>query len=229
MERKKMSERVKLKDWIPVAVLLFALILSISSLNSPWWTVKTPVSNQIRTNVTNSADYNPSQTISANHVEQNPNNTVSIVVPFADLAINNTDPIQLNAIFNVVYYLAVPAVILIALTIAVTLFSIFRKPIFSQFWILPFAATILLFIAPVYIAAQMPPVLSELATVMPPQIAIAPGSAVTGFWGSSPDWTWGAGIGWTMMLTAALLSAAAMTLIRAVWKKQKVQPYTNSS
>ncbi len=223
MERnQKMFRRVNLKNWIPVAVLLFALILSISSLNTPWWTIKTPVSNQIRTNVTKSADYNPSQTISANHVEQNPNNTVTIVVPFADLAINQTDPIQLNAIFNVVYYLAVPAVILIALTLAVALFSIFRKPVFGQFWVLPLAATILLFIAPVYIAAQMPPVLNDLATVMPPQIAIAPGSAVTGFWGSSPDWTWGAGMGWTMMLTAAFLSAAAMTLIRAVSKKEKI-------
>jgi len=213
-----MSKKMNLKNWIPVAILSFAFILAIASLNAPWWTVKNPISNQIQTNVTNSADYNPSQTISANHVENEPNNTVSIVVPFADLAINQTDPVELNGIFNAAYYLVVSALIFIAIAIAVALFSIFRKPIFSLFWIFPLAATLLLFVAPVYLAAQMPPVLTNLATVMPPQIGIASGSDVTGFWGSSPDWTWGAGTGWTMMLTAAFLSGAAMVLVRAVWK-----------
>jgi hypothetical protein len=218
METKLMSKKMNLKNWIPVAILSFAFILAIASLNAPWWTVKNPISNQIQTNVTNSADYNPSQTISANHVENEPNNTVSIVVPFADLAINQTDPVELNGIFNAAYYLVVSALIFIAIAIAVALFSIFRKPIFSLFWIFPLAATLLLFVAPVYLAAQMPPVLTNLATVMPPQIGIASGSDVTGFWGSSPDWTWGAGTGWTMMLTAAFLSGAAMVLVRAVWK-----------
>jgi hypothetical protein len=215
-----MLKRVNLKDWISIVVLLFALILSIDALNAPWWTVKTPVSNQIKTNITDSAYYNPSQTISANHVELSPNNTLSIIVPFAELATNQSDIGQLNSLFNITYYVAIPGVVLILLTLLLMLFSILRKPVFALPWIFPLIATILLLAAPIYLLTQMPPIISKLPTVIPPQVAIASGADMSGFWGSSQEWTWGAGVGWTMMIVSAYLSAASMILIRATTKKQ---------
>ena len=217
-----MLRKMNLKKWIPIAVLVVVLVLSVSSLNSPWWAIKTPVSNQIRTNITDSVYYNPSKTVSASHVEPNPNNTLSVVVAFTDLGSNQSDTSELNSVFSVVYYITVSGAVLVTITLIIAVVSALRTPILQIAWILPLIAAILLLVGSIYLVTVMPPTLSKLATVVPAQIAVAPGAGFGGFWGSSQTWMWGAGIGLTEMVLAAFMSAAATALMRLGPKKQDI-------
>jgi hypothetical protein len=220
MEKKqKVSTKRNLMNWIPVAILVVALIFSIGSLTAPWWSVENPVSDQIRTNVTNNAFYYPSQTISANHIVPDPNSTLSVTVPFTDLGVNQTNTGELNSVFTIAYDVAVAGVVLIVVALALVATSILRKPLFTFSWILALIAALLMIIAPIYLAAQMPVVLVSLPSTIPAQVAVAPGVDMTGFWGSTQTWTWGAGLGWTLMFTAAFLLLAAVVLIRAIQRK----------
>jgi len=191
-----MLRRLSNKNWIPVGVLLAAAILCIGSLYAPWWSIRNPAEQQINTNITNNAFYNPLQTISANHVEpEDNNNTFSVTVPFSELGPNATDTDMLGSIFSTTLYIAVSGMVLVILALALVIVSVLRKPLFAFSWILSLAGTILLLVASIYIVAQMPEAVETLPTVMPSQVAVVSGSNLTGFWGSTKDWTWGAGLG----------------------------------
>jgi hypothetical protein len=110
----------------------------------------------------------------------------------------------------------------IALTIlalALTVLSIVRKHLFSYLWIIAMIGGIVLFIVPLFLATNVQPILTKFNNVLPSDISVVSGSEIAGFWGNNQSWAWGAGFGWSILLTASLICLVAAVLTRTVLKR----------
>ncbi len=104
--------------------------------------------------------------------------------------------------------------------LAVFAFSIFRKPFFGTATFLAAIAGILLLVAPMYFTVQSIGIFERFSTVVPARVSYLELSTFSGrnigsFWGSTQDWTWGAGAGWFLLFVSSLFLFSSFVLIRS--------------
>lgn len=203
------------KGWVPTICLVVSLVLSATALFMPWWSIRTSDKLQMTGNTTKAADYMPFQTVVA--VDTGANK--SIVVPFSELDANQTDTGNLASLFSNTVIVTGVGMALTVVALALTVFSIIRKPFFNQMWIIAALGGILLFVAPLFLASEVPTILAEFNSVIPSSISVVPGSQITGLWGSSQSWIWGAGFGWFLLFTGSLICLIGSVLTRVTLRK----------
>jgi len=204
------------KNWIPVICLIVSLVFSAIALITPWWSIRTSKTLQITGNTTKTADYMPFQTVTATDTGMN----ISTVVSFKELDANETDIDRLASLFNTAMIITTVGIALTILALALTVLSIVRKPFFSYLWVIATIGGVVLLMAPLFLATQAQSILTKFNNVMPLDISVVPGSAIAGFWGNNQSWTWGAGFGWFILLTASLICLVAAVLTQTLLKKQ---------
>lgn len=203
------------KNWIPVICLIVSLIFSAIALITPWWSIRMSKELQITGNTTKTADYMPFQTVMAVDTGMN----ISAVVSFKELNASETSLNSLASLFTASVIITATGIALTILALALTVLSIIRKPFFNYLWVIAMIGGVLLLIAPLSLAAQAESVLTKFNNVMPADISVIPGSEIVSFWGNNKFWTWGAGFGWFILLTASLICLVAAVLTRTLLKR----------
>ncbi len=207
------------KTWIPVICLMATLILSAIAFITPWWSIRMARELQIVANTTKTTDYMLSQTVVAADTGAN----MSTVVSFRELDASEKSREDLASLFNITLIIMAIGIALTILALALTVLAIFRKPLFSFFWIITMIGGVVLLIAPLFMALQAQPVLAKLNNVMPSGTSVIPGSEIASFWGNNPSWTWGAGFGWFTLFTASLICLVAAVLTRTLLKRTRIE------
>ncbi len=203
------------KNWIPAICLIVSLVFSCIALITPWWSIRTSKALQITGNITKTADYMPFQTVTAVDTGMNK----SIVVSFKELNASETNIDSLASLFNTAVILTTVGIALTILALALTVLSIVRKHLFGYLWIIAMIGGIVLFIVPLFLATNVQPILTKFDNVIPSDISVVSGIGIASFWGNNQSWAWGAGFGWSILLTASLICLVGAVLTRTILKR----------
>jgi len=206
---------INFKKWISPLCLIFSLVFAVSSLYAPWWGIWNSKADEVATNNTKIVYYMPLQTIIASDAKAN----ISITISFNDIAENDTNKSTLSSFFATTLDLSVVGIVLTIVTLALTMITVLMKRTFEYTWLIGIIGAILLFLALFYIAIWITPTFMKFANIMPAEIGTISGTQITLFWGSAGTWVWGAGYGWLLLLTSALLGGIGSMLGRQIQKR----------
>jgi len=220
-------------------VLSLGLALAVLAVYLPWWSIRTSNEAEIVLKGSANIDFQLWQRVS---VVLRTTRTRSVVLDISELTSDEGALMEMRNVLDVTSKLALVGVAFVAFLWALTIFSIVKKPLLSDrvFNLLVLIGGIVLLVAPIYMFSTFYPLIPRLERFVsfdfPINWVVISPKNVNFFWGSVriPDnigfpsylagyydfWIWGAGAGWLLGLTCALvLFSVAILRWQMVQKK----------
>lgn len=223
----------------PVCTTFIALILIVSAILAPWWTLKTATEVQIALNATARADYYGISPVVYATVTIG-NNTQTVFLPIENLTQSEGDRTSLASTYTTTSILIGAGLTLTVGSLALLLTSLFRRISYKIIVLSMTISAVLLIVATGHFAINANQFITKLSTIIPVDIPttwvpVSPPS-ITSFWGfkkiPTPStfpvwvqggnfWVWGAALGWFAALTAGLILLASVWMIRSLPLRNK--------
>jgi len=216
----------KIGKWIPIFILtLIVLVFSITTMFTPWWSIKTTREVELKYDAFASIEYRLNQASANLRIG---NNSQGVCVPFQNLTGGQEQEALVSA-FNMTFNLLVGGIVLTILSVIVIVISTFIKPVYKIATTTQIVAAILLLLAPLQLTYSSPAFFSNPSQTLIQMPSGWPNIQIKDFWGaiemSSEKgvyfWIWGAAIGWYLAFISSMLLFITYVVTRSVREKVK--------